>query len=85
MNENDTIEHCKRCGRDFIAPNESAIRPNQSQFATLHSKAKLLDAMAAELRLYRGFCTQIDAALHNSRLFGPLATYDALFGHHPAE
>lgn len=51
-----------------------------SALVTLQAKALLLDEMAAELRLYRGFCTQIDAAYANSRLFVPLRWYDELFG-----
>jgi hypothetical protein len=43
-------------------------------------KAMVLDHMAEELRLYRGFCMQFDANYEFSRLFMPLAIYDALFG-----
>jgi hypothetical protein len=45
----------------------------------LHFKAMLLDVMAAELRLYRGYVRQFDESLASSRLFASLVAYDALF------
>ena len=51
-----------------------------AELVTLHMKAMVLDHMAEELRLYRGFCMQFDANYEFSRLFMPLAIYDALFG-----
>jgi hypothetical protein len=46
----------------------------------LQAKAALADALATELRLYRGFVSQFDGGYEFSRLFAPLAAYDALFG-----
>lgn len=46
----------------------------------LQARSALLDEMAEELRLYRGFVVQFDEAHRQSRLFAPLAAYDALFG-----
>ena len=51
-----------------------------AQLVTLQAKAVLLDEMAAELRLYRGYVTQFDGDFESSRLFAPLAAYDASFG-----
>ena len=56
------------------------IESQTANLVVLQAKANLLDDMAAELRLYRGFCVQFDPNYANSRLFAPLVTYDALFG-----
>lgn len=58
------------------------IRPDMqtADLVTLQAKAALLDEMAEELRLYRGFCMQFDDRYANSKLFRSLSIYDALFG-----
>ncbi len=58
----------------------SQSTPRGTETAVLQAKANLLDDMANELRLYRGFCVQFDSSYANSRLFAPLAAYDALVG-----
>lgn len=83
---NNTLDHCNRCGRHFLTQDDSSAIPDRKQFATLQNKARLLDSMVRELRLYRGYCVQFDSSLSHSRLFAPLAAFDALYGeksHHP--
>ena len=51
-----------------------------SDLVILQAKAALADDLALELRLYRGYVKQFSEECMLSRLFAPLAAYDALFG-----